>query len=90
MKKRRRQFGGGNVEKPIVVILNQFNIKKINSTKIILKKNMWGNTVAKKHVGKYCNNSQSFKEKNYEGKSTKTILEKKRRKIFIKKEKKIM
>jgi len=42
---------------------------------------MWGNTVAKKnHVGKHCNNSQSFKEKNYEAKSTKTILEKKKEK----------
>jgi len=31
---------------------------------------MWGNTVAK-HVGKYCNYSQCFKEKNYEEKSMK-------------------
>jgi hypothetical protein len=40
-------------------------------------------------VGKHCNNSQSFKEKNYEAKSTKTILEKKKKKnIHKKKEKK--
>ena len=53
MKKRRRQFWGKkkqknekqNVEKPIVVILNQFNIKKINSTKIILKKKTCGETL---------------------------------------------
>ena len=37
-------------------------------------------------MGKHCNNPQSFKEKNYETKSTKTILEKKKRiKKFIKK-----
>jgi hypothetical protein len=34
------------VGKSTVVILNQLNIKK-KSTKIILKKNMCGNTVAK-------------------------------------------
>jgi hypothetical protein len=35
---------------------------------------------------KHCNNPQYFKEKNYEAKSTKTILKKKkRRKQFIKK-----
>ena len=56
------------------------SILKKNPTKIILEKNMWGNTVANKnYVGKYCNNPQCFKEKNYEVKSTKTILEKKKR-----------
>ena len=46
---------------------------------------MWGNIVAKqKPWGEHCNNPQCFKEKNYEAKSTKTILEKKRKK-FIKK-----
>jgi hypothetical protein len=41
------------VRKATVVILNQLNIKKIKSTKIILEKNhkkniktMWGNTIA--------------------------------------------
>jgi hypothetical protein len=39
---------------------------------------MRGNTVVKqKQCGKYFNNSQCFKEKNYEAKSTKTILKKK-------------
>ena len=39
---------------------------------------MWGNIVAKqKPWGEHCNNPQCFKEKNYEAKSTKTILEKK-------------
>jgi hypothetical protein len=33
------------------------SILKKNSIKIILEKNMWGNTVANKnHMGKYCNN----------------------------------
>jgi len=37
-------------------------------------------------MGKYCNNPQCFKEKNYEAKSTKTILEKKKEEEkFIKK-----
>jgi len=36
-------------------------------------------------VSKHCNNPQCFKEKNYEAKSTKTILGKKKRKKFIKK-----
>ena len=31
-------------------------------------------------MGKYCNNLQCFKEKNYEAKSIKTILKKKREK----------
>jgi ribosomal protein L35AE/L33A len=38
-----------HVEKPTVVILNQLNIKKINSTKISLKK---------KHVGKHCSKTK--------------------------------
>jgi hypothetical protein len=45
------------VRKTTVVILNQLNIKKIKSTKIILKKIikknikiMWGNTVAIQNV----------------------------------------
>jgi hypothetical protein len=29
------------------LIINQLNIEKINSTKIILKKNIWGSTAAK-------------------------------------------
>jgi len=31
-------------------------------------------------MGKHCNNSQCFKEKNYEAKSTKTILKKNHKK----------
>jgi len=48
---------------------------------------MRGNTVVKqKQCGKYVNNSQCFKEKNYEAKSTKTIFKKKKKKKkFIKK-----
>ena len=50
---------------------------------------MWGNTVANKnYVGKYCNNPQCFKEKNYEIKSTKTILKKKKDENSLKKSKK--
>ena len=51
------------------------SILKKNSTKIILKKYMWGNTVAKKkHMGKHCNNLQCFKENKYEAKfSTNSI-----------------
>jgi hypothetical protein len=52
------------------------SILKKNSTKIILKKYMWGNTVAKKkkHMGKHCNNLQCFKENKYEAKfSTSSI-----------------
>jgi hypothetical protein len=36
-------------------------------------------------VEKYCNNPQCFKEKNYEAKSTKTILEKKKEEKIHKK-----
>ena len=50
---------------------------------------MWGNIVANKnHVKKHCNNPQCFKENNYEAKSTKSILKKKRKKFinfFLKK-----
>jgi hypothetical protein len=39
---------------------------------------MCENTITNKnHVGKYCNNPQYFKEKNYKTKSTNTILKKK-------------
>jgi hypothetical protein len=39
---------------------------------------MWGNIVAKqKPWGEHYNNPQCFKKKNYESKSTNTILEKK-------------
>jgi hypothetical protein len=42
---------------------------------------MWGNIVAKqKPWGEHYNNPQCFKKKNYEAKSTKTILEKKNHK----------
>jgi hypothetical protein len=35
------------------------SILKKNSIKIILEKNMWGNTVANKnYMGKHCNNPQ--------------------------------
>jgi hypothetical protein len=47
---------------------------------------MRGNTVVKqKQCGKYVNNSQCFKEKNYEAKSTKTILKKKKEEKIHKK-----
>jgi hypothetical protein len=50
---------------------------------------MRGNTIANKnYVGKYCNNPQCFKEKNYEVKSTKTILKKKKDENSLKKSKK--
>ena len=45
--------------------------KKIKSTKTILEKKQ------KNYVEKHCSNPQCFKEKNYEEKSTKTILKKK-------------
>jgi hypothetical protein len=54
------------VRKAAIVILNQLNIKKIKSTKIILEKiikknikTMWGNTVAIHNV---------LKKKNYKAK----------------------
>ena len=43
-------------------ILNQLNMKKIKSTKTILKKNH-KKRKKKNHVGKHCNNLQCFKEK---------------------------
>jgi hypothetical protein len=48
------------MRKATIVILNQLNIKKIKSTKIILK-----NIIKKykNHVGKHCSNPQYFKEK---------------------------
>jgi hypothetical protein len=49
------------VRKTTVVILNQLNIKKIKSTKIILEKII--KKKHKNHVGKYCSNPQYFKEK---------------------------
>ena len=40
------------------------SILKKNLIKIILEKNMWGNTVANKnHMRKHCNNPQCFKKK---------------------------
>jgi len=54
------------VRKVTVVILNQLNIKKIKSTKIILKKII--KKKHKNHVEKHYSNSQCFKEKNYKAK----------------------
>ena len=56
-KKRRKQFWKKkqkkqkkkHVGKSTIVIINQLNIKN-NSTKIILKKNLWGNTVEKQKL----------------------------------------
>ena len=60
------------LRKATVVILNQLNIKKIKSTKIILEK-----IIKKNHVGKHYSNPQCFKEKNYKAKfSTNLILKK--------------
>ena len=54
-------------------------LKKIDKDN--LKKNMWGKIVAKqKPWGEHYNNPRCFKKKNYEAKSTKTILEKKNHK----------
>jgi hypothetical protein len=52
-------------DKTTVVILNQLNIKKIKSTKIILKKIIKKH---KNHMGKHCTNPKCFKEKNYKAK----------------------
>ena len=56
------------------------SILKKNSTKIILKKNMWGNSEIlqqnKNHMRKHYHNPLCFKKKNYKAKLTKTILEK--------------
>jgi hypothetical protein len=54
------------VRKAAIVILNQLNIKKIKSTKIILEKII--KKKHKNHVGKHCSNPQCFKEKNYKAK----------------------
>jgi len=53
------------VKKTTLVILNQFNIKKIKSTKII------GENHKKKHkthVEKHCSNPKCLKKKNYKAK----------------------
>ena len=56
------------------------SILKKNSIKIILEKNMWGNTIANKnHMRKHCNNPQCFKEK---------ITKKNRQRLFGKKKEK--
>jgi hypothetical protein len=58
----------------VIIILNQLNIikKKFN-------KDNFGKNHKKNHVGKYCSNSQCFKEKkNYKAKfSISSILKKK-------------
>jgi hypothetical protein len=74
--------------------LSTSSILKKNSTKIILKKNMWGNTVAKQKpygdivtiysVLKKKSTKQNSQPSQYKKKSTKIIL-KKKRKTFIKK-----
>ena len=46
------------VRKTTVVILNQFNIKKIKLTKIILEK-----IIKKNYKGKHCNNPRCLKIK---------------------------
>jgi hypothetical protein len=63
------------MRKATVVILNQFNIKKIKSIKIILEKiikknikTMWGNTVAIHNV---------LKKKNYKAKFLTMLILKK-------------
>jgi hypothetical protein len=70
------------VRKAIVVILNQLNIKKIKSTKIILKK-----IIKKNHVGNTVAIHSVLKEKNYKAKfSTSLILKKiKSAKIILEK-----
>jgi len=66
------------------------SILKKNSIKIILEKNMWGNTVANKnYMGKHCNNPQCFKEKITK-QNRQRLFWKKRRKKLIKKRKKAM
>jgi hypothetical protein len=59
------------MRKYIVVILNPLNIKKIKSTKIILKKfitkkNMWGMTVAIHNVFFLKSTKQNFQPPQYE------------------------
>ena len=78
MKKKMKKMKKKHMGKVKAEFLTSSILKK-KSTKIILKKNMWGNIVAKqKSWEKHCNNPQYFKEKHYEAKSTKTILEKKK------------
>jgi hypothetical protein len=70
------------MRKVTVVILNQLNIKKIKSTRTILKKKI----IRKNHMRKYCSNPQCFKEKNYKARFLiSSILKKKSTKIFLKK-----
>jgi len=51
--------------KATLVILNQLNIKKIKSTKIILEKII---KKYKNNVGEHCRNPQCFKENSYKAK----------------------
>jgi hypothetical protein len=46
-----------------IIILNQFNIKKIKFTKTILKI-----LITKKNIGNDCSNPQCFKEKKIQNK----------------------
>ena len=70
------------MQEKVKVELSTSSILKKKLTKIILKKNMWRNTVAKqKPFEKTLQQFTVFKEKNYEAKSTKTILQKKKKKI---------
>jgi len=47
--KKAKKIKKKHVGKSTIVIINQLNIQN-NSTKIILKKNMWGNTVEKQKL----------------------------------------
>jgi len=49
LEKKAKKIEKKHVGKSTIVIINQLNIKN-NSKKIILKKNMWGNTVEKQKL----------------------------------------
>jgi hypothetical protein len=63
-------------------------MKKIKSTKIILKKEKNHKKKEKNHVWKYYSNSQCFKEKNYIANFSISSIFKKLVKIILKKKQK--